>query len=151
MNFSWWTKKKLYFFHLCGAKKTLFPAKKNGNFSWWLKISDKKPMVCHGHFLLCHGQSCRNCHGHFSFFTGIFLAILSRATCQISRAKFGIFATGSFCKITVTFSWSITGKTENFTKKKKNTVRVPPAFGKKSTWIGWSFFKEGYLKDSVNS
>ena len=95
--------------------------KRNGNFSWWLKISDKKPLVCHGHFLLCHGQNCRNRHGHFSFFTGIFLAILSRATRSFSRAKLGVFCHGNFFKKTGTFSESVTGKAKIVTGKEKNT------------------------------
>ena len=41
-------------------------------------------------------QNCRNCHCHFSIFTGNFCAFLSRATCQISRAKFGVFCHGHF-------------------------------------------------------
>ena len=65
-------------------------------------------------------QICKNCHGHFSFFTGIFLAFLSRATSQFSRAKFGVFCHGHFFKITGTFSKSVTGKPKNVTGKKKH-------------------------------
>ena len=115
-------KKEVVFFPLLRRKKNIFPRKKkNVNFSWWLKISDKKPMVCHGHFLLCHGQTCRNCHGHFSFFTGIFLAILSRATRQFSRAKFGVFCHGHFMQIHGHFFIKCHGQTENC-HGKKNTA-----------------------------
>ena len=55
-------------------------------------------------------QICKNCHGHLSFFTGIFLAFLSRVTSQFSRAKFGVFCHGHFFKITGIFSKSVTGK-----------------------------------------
>ena len=96
--------------------------KKTGNISWWLKFSDKKPLVCHGHFWLCHGQNFRNCHGHFSFVTGIFWPILSRATRPVSRAKFGVFCHGHFYKVTGTFSTNVTGKPKSVTGKKKNTV-----------------------------
>ena len=65
-------------------------------------------------------QICKNCHGHFSFFTGILLAFLSRATSQFSRAKFGVFCHGHFFKITGTFSKSVTGKPKNVTGKKKH-------------------------------
>ena len=85
------------------------------------KKLDKKLIVFHGHFLFCHGQNFRNCHGHFSFFTGTFLAILSRATRHFSRAKFGVFCHGHFSKVTGTFSKNFTGKPKSFTGKKKNT------------------------------
>ena len=55
-------------------------------------------------------QICKICHGHLSFFTGIFLAFLSRVTSQFSRAKFGVFCHGHFFKITGIFSKSVTGK-----------------------------------------
>ena len=120
MNFSWWTKKKLSFSPFCGAKKTtFFTGEKNVNLSWWLNFSDKKPMVFHGHFLLCHGQTCRNCHGHFSFFTGTFWAILSRATGQFSRAKFGVFCHGHFLQFHGDFFIKFHGQTENCHGKKK--------------------------------
>ena len=67
-------------------------------------------------------QICKNCHGHFSFFTGIFLAFLSRATSQFSRAKFGVFCHGHFFKITGTFSKSVTGKPKNVTGEKNTGV-----------------------------
>ena len=112
-------KKEVVFFQLLWRKKKKNPRKKKKvNFIFLLKISDKKPMVCHGHFMLCHGQSCSICHGHFSFFTGIFLAILSRATRQFSRAKFVVFCHGHLCKFTGTFSWSVTGKLKIVTRKK---------------------------------
>ena len=69
-------------------------------------------------------QICKNCHGHFSFFTSIFLAFLSRATSQFSRAKFGVFCHGHFFKITGTFSKSVTGKPKNVTGKKKHCTKV---------------------------
>ena len=94
--------------------------KKTGNISLWLKISDKKPMVCHGHFWLCHRHNFRNCHGHFSFVTGIFWPILSRATRPVSRAKFGVFCHGHFYKVTGTFSTNVTGKPKSVTGKKKH-------------------------------
>ena len=60
-------------------------------------------------------QICKNCHGHFSFFTVIFWAFLSRATSQFSRAKFGVFCHGHFFKITGTFSKIVTGKSQSVT------------------------------------
>ena len=63
-------------------------------------------------------QIYKNCHGHFSFFTGIFLAFLSRETSQFSQAKFGVFCYGHFFKITGTFLKNVTGKPKNVTGKK---------------------------------
>ena len=86
------------------------------------KKLDTKLIVFHGHFLFCHGQIFRNCHGHFSFVTGTFLAILSRATRHFSRAKFGVFCHGHFSKVTGTFSKNVTGKPKSFTGKKKTLL-----------------------------
>ena len=111
---------KRAFFKFSNGKKKQWPGKKKtGYISWWLKISDKKPMVCHGHFWLCHGHNFRNCHGHFSFVTGIFWPILSRATRPVSRAKFGVFCHGHFYKVTGTFSTNVTGKPKSVTGKKQ--------------------------------
>ena len=107
-----------------GKKKPMTRKKKPGYISWWLKISDKKPLVCHGHFWLCHGHNFRNCHGHFSFVTGIFWPILSRATRPVSRAKFGVFCHGHFYKVTGTFSTNVTGKPKSVTGKKKHWSKL---------------------------
>ena len=77
-------------------------------------------------------QICKKCHGHFSFFTGNFLAFLSRATNQFSRPKFGVFCHGHFFKITGTFSKSVTGKPKNVTGK-KTLVAEAEAEAKKET------------------
>ena len=77
-------------------------------------------------------QICKNCHGHFSFFTGIFWAFLSRATSPFSRAKFGVFCHGHVFKFTGTFSKSVTGKPKIVTgEEKKHCRRIPgkPAVG----------------------
>ena len=129
-DFSWLTKKSFLFpllvekysfsgFEWMNDQWTITRKKKPGYISWWLKISDKKPLVCHGHFWLCHGHNFRICHGHFSFVTGIFWPILSRATRPVSRAKFGVFCHGHFYKVTGTFSTNVTGKPKSVTGKKK--------------------------------
>ena len=111
----------------------LFPGKKKtGNFNLRLKISEKNHWFVTGTFcfvtgttqklpravLSCHGQNCRNCHGHNSFLH-IFFPILSRATHQFSPLKFGVFCHGHFFKITITFSKSVTGKPKNVTWNSK--------------------------------
>ena len=111
--------KRAFFKFSNGKKKPMTRKKKPGYISWWLKISDKKPLVCHGHFWLCHGQNFRNCHRRFSFVTGMFWPILSRATRPVSRAKFGVFCHGHFYKVTGTFSTNVTGKPKSVTGKKK--------------------------------
>ena len=70
-------------------------------------------MVFHGRFMLCHGQNFRNCHGHFLFFTGSFLALCYGQLVNFqSRALFQIH--GNFFE-------KCHGQTENF-HGKKNTV-----------------------------
>ena len=58
-------------------------------------------------------QICKNCHGHFSFFTGIFFGFF-----VTGNLKYGVFCHGHFFKITGTFSKSVTDKPKNVTGKK---------------------------------
>ena len=106
----------------------LFPENKLVTLTGDLKFRRKNNWFVTGTFCFVTGknqklsrallQICKNCHGHFSFFTGIFVAFVSRAAYQFSRAKFGVFCHGHFFKITGTISKSVTGKPKNVTGKK---------------------------------
>ena len=101
---AWWlflvNKKEIFLFHLLLEKYSFWVLNEwmtnellpGGNISWWLKILDKKPLVCHGQFWLCHEHNFRNCHRLFSFVTHM--------------ACFDLFRTGN--------SSSVTGKIRGF-------------------------------------
>ena len=98
-------KKEVVFIPLVRRKKkTLLPGKKKGNFSWCLKFSGKKPMVCQDHIFVMSRAKLQKLprllfvfHGNFfsyfvtgnwSIFNGKIWRFLSRALFAKSRALF---------------------------------------------------------------
>ena len=78
-----------------------FAEKKNGKFSWWLKISKKKPLVFYWRFLICYGNESEIVTGS---------SVMSRAKFQkLSRALF-VFHGHFFC-------YFVTGNPSIFTGK----------------------------------
>ena len=114
MNFSYGTKRSCLFLPF-GAKKKirvlnewmtneLLPGKKNGNFSWWIKLSEKKPLVFYGRFLVCYWHESETATGSF----------------VMSRAKFHKLSRPLFVFHGHFLSYFVTGNTSVFTGKIRN-------------------------------
>ena len=154
MKFSCGTKKKLYFprgeknqgLEWLNDQWTFSRKKITGNFSLRLKISEKNHWFVTGTFCFVTGtnqklsravlQNFRNCHGHFLFLTGIFVAFLSRVAYQFSREKFGVFCHGHFFKIKGTLSKSVPAKPKivPWKKKKKKKHWINVHYRYKQNW-----------------
>ena len=112
MNFSWRTKKKLSSPLFAGKKKNpgfwmnewpmnFYREKKTVTFSWWIKLSEKKPLVFYGRFLVCYWHESETATGSF----------------VMSRAKFHKLSRPLFVFHGHFLSYFVTGNTSVFTGK----------------------------------